>query len=890
MFNGFLVLKRESKKYFGIAALITLLTACSSDSSQQDPDPVVVDFAIAYIKRPLPVTQDDNEQVMLAGDDIREPHAFNPGAELYIRQRATADAQERLITDALFTDEETGETLAIDIKDLQVSYDGLKLLFALRAPEIEDADEDEQPTWNIWEYDSETDSMRRIIQSDIQAEAGQDIQPIYLVDGRIMFASTRNQQGKAILLDEGKPQYTGQDESRTTEGYNLHVMDADGANIRQVTYGPNHDLWPTLMSDGQIIFSRWEKAQRFNLFRMLPDGRNLHLLYGNHSHDTGTDGQTIQFTKPQELSDGSLLVTLRDFETERLSGLFTLIDYQNYIDNTQGTAANLSAAGPAQTDLFATEQRSDDDINRAGRYAAVTQLPDGTDRYLVSWSECRINQQEEDGSVRLLPCPDEELLENQSLADPQYSLWLYNAGDQTQLPIVLPQADLMVTEPVVMANRSLPDFIPDAVAGIDVDGSLSEQNLGLLHIRSVYDFDGEDNSGFGLDTIKNPSLVSAEQRPVRFMRLLKQVAIPDEDIIRSNGNNKRLMRDILGYTEVHPDGSVMVTVPANVPFTMQFLNADGENILANHENDTWLTVRPGETLTCNGCHQNNSTLPHGRPDAAMEPINTGTELDNSPHAGANPNYVAEFGETMAQTWARINGAPYPSVNLAFRDNWSPTPNEGLTFEHSYTDLETAIPTTLDCTTNWSGRCRVTIHYPDHIHPIWGISRQIIDEDTLEVLEDRTCNTCHAPQDADGLAQVPAAQLDLTDGQSNINNRFYNSYVELIANDNEQEVIDGVLIDRLVQAVDADGNPIFETDEDGNLILDDDGNPIPVMTTVNVSPSMAAGSAAASERFFSRFDAGSTHAGYLSAAELRLIREWLDTRARYYNNPFDVPQN
>jgi hypothetical protein len=58
----------------------------------------------------------------------------------------------------------------------------------------------------------------------------------------------------------------------------------------------------------------------------------------------------------------------------------------------------------------------------------------------------------------------------------------------------------------------------------------------------------------------------------------------------------------------------------------------------------------------------------------------------------------------------------------------------------------------------------------------------------------------------------------------------------------------------------------------------------------VNPSMVAGSANASTQFFSRFDAGGTHEGYLSDAEKRLIAEWLDIGAQYYNNPFAAPLN
>jgi hypothetical protein len=56
--------------------------------------------------------------------------------------------------------------------------------------------------------------------------------------------------------------------------------------------------------------------------------------------------------------------------------------------------------------------------------------------------------------------------------------------------------------------------------------------------------------------------------------------------------------------------------------------------------------------------------------------------------------------------------------------------------------------------------------------------------------------------------------------------------------------------------------------------------------------MSAAGANASTAFFSKFDTGGTHAGYLTPAELRLIAEWLDIGAQYFNNPHDltVPLN
>ena len=57
----------------------------------------------------------------------------------------------------------------------------------------------------------------------------------------------------------------------------------------------------------------------------------------------------------------------------------------------------------------------------------------------------------------------------------------------------------------------------------------------------------------------------------------------------------------------------------------------------------------------------------------------------------------------------------------------------------------------------------------------------------------------------------------------------------------------------------------------------------------VAAAMRAGSALSSTAFFSRFSAGGSHQGYLSAAELKLLADWLDIGAQYYNSPFVIPE-
>jgi hypothetical protein len=238
---------------------------------------------------------------------------------------------------------------------------------------------------------------------------------------------------------------------------------------------------------------------------------------------------------------------------------------------------------------------------------------------------------------------------------------------------------------------------------------------------------------------------------------------------------------------------------------------------------------------------------------------------------------------MAEVATRINGIPYPQPDILFDDIWTdpalrtPQPSFAL----AYSALRSALPITQSCALNWTPICRIVINFPEHVQPLFEIDRRQFDEDGLTLIEDQTCVSCHSPADADGLVRVPAAQLDLRSDPSAQNALQTIAYRELFFPDNEQEVVDGALIDRLVIVTDADGNIVFETDEDGELILDAEGNPIPVTTTVRVNNTLSTNSALASRRFLDQFTEGNSHFGWLSPAELKLISE-------YYNNPFDAP--
>jgi hypothetical protein len=853
-----------------VSGLISILSACGGGigGSSQSQDPVVADFPIAYIKHPVPMDNQGNP----AGSDARRVLTFNKGGDLYLRDRASPSAAERNITASI-----TGGMG--DVKDVEVSFDGKRLLFAMHAPEPMDTTTDPLPTWNIWEYEIETHQLRRIITSDITAEAGDDVAPHYLPDNRIVFSSTRQRQSRAVLLDEGKPQFAGLDEDLREQAAVLHVMNADGTDIHQISFNQSHDLDPTVLSSGEILFSRWDNMGGRNvisLYTIHPDGTELQVRYGAHSHATGTNGATVQFLRPREMPSGKIMAILAPLTSSQGGGDLVLIDIADYLDHDQPVWSSRGLlTGEGQAPATINNVRTDNLPSPGGHFISAYPLWDGTARALVAWSPCRLLNR---GSV--IPCTNEQLAApNVQEAPPLYGVWIYDMNKDTQLPVVIPQEGSMITEVVAAQPRTaLPDIIYDKTAGLGLDSANLAEGAGVLHIRSVYDIDGVDTSPAGIAALADPLQTTADQRPARFLQIIKGVAIPDREVLNLPGtafgaSRQRLMREIIGYVPIEPDGSVMVKVPANVPLALSVLDKDGRRISAEHQN--WIQLRPGETRECNGCHDHNSTIPHSNPNGPPS-INTGASTTGLPFPNTDPALWSDMGETMAQTRTRIScqtecAALTPQVDINYEDVWTDASlrAKDASFSYRYADLDTPAPATASCQTKWDTHCRIVINYEQHIHPLWSKTRQVLDSDGVSVLADNTCTLCHNSVDNAGAPQVPAAQLDLSDGPSSDQPDHFKSYRELLFTDNEQVLIDGTLQDVLVPGTDADGQPI--------------------MVPIPVSPSMSVAGAHTS-RFLNEFAAGGSHAGWLTEAELRLLSEWLDIGAQYYNNPFDVPVN
>lgn len=955
----------KQKKLSSIRALWLVVLAVFLAGCSEGDDQTVPDFAIAYVKRPLQL-ETETVTVMVAGvqtdvdimvpvdPDIREATDFNEGGDIYLRERASTNADERNIT-LCITDLDGDGIGTGDVRDLETNYAGTRLIFSLRLEDLTNGDN--VPKWNIYEYDAEAGGCPTQVMplTTFDADKGDDVAPNYLPDGRIIYSSNSAVTTRESLLNEGKSQFSPFDEDLGEAAVVLHVMNSDGSSIKQISFNQSHDMDASVLSSGEIVFSRWDGARNrsaIRLYTIHPDGTELKALYGLHDADVGTDGDTVQFMDPRELSNGRVLAMLKPFTTatpfNRMvgSGVPVEISVANYTDINQPTVPNLGIlAGSGQVLAINQDVRTNNSVSPAGRYRSVYPLGDGSDRALVSWSQCRLQPTDAQGLPDLtelpMPCPN-TIVAGDVEAFPLYGIYVYDFAQDTQLPVVIPSEGTVVDEPVVLAPRPRPALLLDKVAGLELDQALAEDEfVGILHIRSVYDFDGNFNALGGMNSMgaitsladmADPTQTTADQRPARFLRIIKGAAIPDPQddnngfdagVAFGAGGRRGGMREIIGYAPIEPDGSVMVKVPANVPLSFHVVDSSGRRITAAGRHLNWIQVRGGETLECGGCHTHTTTapalpIPHGYTDAPTV-LNGGAPTTPYDFPGTIvDNFAAQMDETMAQARIRVSctntngvfltnqlGCPElsPNVSPVFFDQWADVgiavaDDTSMRYSQLDPSMAAAVPVSASCVTTWDFTCRTIINYEDSIHPIWSVPRT----DAATMVLDYTCTACHSNQDVLlSVPMVPMAQLDLSGGLRQDNPDRFKSYQELLIQDDVQWMLDagGALapVTEEVQLV-VDGVPQFQMIDDGmgNLILELDinGDPIPILVTQNVppteSPTMSVNGAFSSPNFFNRFTTPGMgtfeHAGLLTSAELRLLYEWLDNGGQYFNNTFD----
>ena len=440
-------------------------------------------------------------------------------SNLYILQPISPDGTVRPLT--AFT--------SASVYDPCVSFDGKKILFSM-------APEPGQPR-NIWEINADGTSLHKITGLDDNGKNGEDFDPLYLPDGSIAFTSNR-------------PGYL--DEYNRSSSEVLHVCNADGSNLHQISFNMSDDFDPFLLPTGMIAYTRWDHhgtTNRFPLFSTRPDGSGTFHLFGPHDRN---------FFHTAVVPDGRLVSVLSD----RVNGDAGRLALAR-LEGSHGDPLK-----PGQlTYLTPDVELSPPFVRGAYKYPQWI----SSSRFVVSFSlpygtEMPDGEVDDSGAdyglytFEVIPGgPDGETISNLT--------FLYNDPATQEYDAQL------------VAPHERPQMIPS-----ELDPS---QTTGTFAVTSIYNRqtgDGQERPPVGAVT--------------QVMVIEGLRTFPGEGMGISSTEFER--KRILGVAPVEADGSFHVRVPANTPISFNVLDDMGRSFVTKRN---WIYARPGEAFTrCVGCH------------------------------------------------------------------------------------------------------------------------------------------------------------------------------------------------------------------------------------------------------------------------------------------------
>jgi len=437
---------------------------------------------------------------------------------------------------------------------------------------------------------------------------------------------------KPTLRDPKKPLHGGHDDP----WWHVWEINADGTGLRQITFGPYHDVQPAYLPDDRVVFSTTRIGMRdeyhgfpcTGLAVMNGDGSDIHCIGFNLGGDR----------EPAVMNDGRIAFARLDLFYSRLKTEFTVqVVFPDgtrndtfygperrdfwYDLSRKSNVSGWSESPPRHRVLRLTQPQSYDGgrlvcssgsgltIVGPGRWqekiiphdksmAVTCPFPLGDERILCA---ATVKEFKTRGKVvRFATKGFEELDDDVELEDAvNVDLGLYVMDAETGEMTLLyndPKTAEFDARPLMARRR--PPVLPEAVNTR----------------KDVY----------GTKLFCNSARISQEARVRsrgRLVRLIEGMPVVSRHETQGNYNG-HLWRNhggaharVLGTAPLAADGSFFVEVPADRLIHMQILDSDRE-VVGNQL--IWMFARPGETRSCVGCHEdrNNTTLPNHFPQAA----------------------------------------------------------------------------------------------------------------------------------------------------------------------------------------------------------------------------------------------------------------------------------
>jgi hypothetical protein len=464
--------------------------------------------------------------------DAQHERHFLPGSELCLLEMSGLHGRERtLVADP------TGA-----IRDPAVSWEGDRVLFAWK----KSLDEDD---YHLYELDMASGRVRQVT----FGRGFADYEPAYLPNGDLVFASTRCVQTVDCWW---------------TEVSNLYTCDPAGRFLRRLTFDQVHSIFPTVLDDGRVIYTRWDYNDRGQifpqaLFQMNPDGTGQTEFYGNNSWFPTTIAHARGIPGTQKV-----LAVFCGHHTAQAGKLGVLDPAKGRQENT---GAQLAAP------LRETRAERIDGYGQSGELFQYP-FPLNDREFLVTYA----------------PLGWERSGERRGDAD--FAIYWMDLEGRRELLASDPR--LPCQQPVPLAPHARPPVRPSLVD--------YRQTTGTLYVQDVHA--GPGLAGVPRGVVKKLRVVALEFRPAGVGE--NHSHGPGGGALASTpisiGNGSWDVKVVLGDATVRQDGSAFFVVPARTPLYLQALDDRGYAVQTMR---SWTTLQPGENQSCAGCHEPKNSSP-----------------------------------------------------------------------------------------------------------------------------------------------------------------------------------------------------------------------------------------------------------------------------------------
>ena len=343
-----------------------------------------------------------------------------------------------------------------------------------------------------------------------------------------------------------------------TEVSNLFVCGPQGRHLRQLSFDQVHTNYPTVTRDGRVIYTRWDYSDRGQiypqgLFKMNPDGTGQTEVYGNNSWFPTT------ILHARSMPESGRIVCIFTGHHSRQKGWLGILDPSLGRQENQG----------------------------AQLIAPVRETP-----------AVHVDAYGQKGDQFQYPYPLDEtafLVAFRTEKAPRFGIYFVTIDGRRELLACDPK--ISCNQPVPLRPRPMP---PVRANQVDY-----RKDTGTVYLHDVYR--GPGLKGVPRDAVKALRVVALEFRAAG---------------VGSNGNSGPAggalvstpvsihgtwdVKKVVGTARVYDDGSACFAVPARTPVYFQALDAKGRMVQSMR---SWVSLQPGESVSCVGCHEDKNTAP-----------------------------------------------------------------------------------------------------------------------------------------------------------------------------------------------------------------------------------------------------------------------------------------